>query len=173
MHNVGLLDERQERILLVEYGKAQDSAEHHERLGWQARSILWASSFLLIGYSFTTDWPPLVVAPIAGLGILLVCLARVWDWRLGKTKQAKYNRCKEIERRLGMAQHSSTQRDCWKRTFAWIITVILVATWGLRVAFELVPTLNLDLRSGPAVQIHVSDSQATSIDNPQQPGSGS
>jgi hypothetical protein len=41
-------------VLLVEYGKAQDSAEHHDNLVWSIASLNWVGSAVLLGFVFGT-----------------------------------------------------------------------------------------------------------------------
>lgn len=131
-------EEEKRRVLLVEYEKAQDSAEHHERLGWQSKSILWAASVILLGYSGTpsiSKWPVLV---FTFAGIILLWFPRPWNEKLAVIKRLKYTRCVEIEKLLGMQQHTRTQEDAprgqlkklatrlaWLLTIAWIARLVM------------------------------------------------
>lgn len=163
-------------VLLAEYTAAQNSAEHHERLGWQARSILWAGSFLLLGATFNVDADWWQVLPVSIIGATLPVLTLFWDCELGKIKKRKYRRCQEIEMILGMKQHlamseckrpmeESKVNSClykrWhspKRICADIAVTFLVAAWITRLILS-IPCFDLWPNPRSTVQIHVLNSQ--------------
>jgi hypothetical protein len=97
-------------VLLVEYQKAQDSAEHHDNLVGSVTS-LWLGSAIFIGFVLTglgsgdAAHYKSVLYPVIALGVFLTVLVWTWAKRAGETKVQKYGRCKEIERTLGMKQH--------------------------------------------------------------------
>ena len=39
-----------EQALLVEYEKAQDSAQHHDGIVWSVISMTWAAEMVLLGF---------------------------------------------------------------------------------------------------------------------------
>jgi hypothetical protein len=97
--------------LLVEYQKAQDSAEHHD--GRVANvTNLWVGTAVLMGFvlnALTTKhaahdhWWVLVL--LAAIGIDLTVMAWLWSERANELKVQKYARCKELELELGLHQH--------------------------------------------------------------------
>jgi len=98
-------------ILLVEYQKAQDSAEHHDRLLWTTAALILGGMAALFGLAIGRDawraqrW----IVPLIGL---LLCAALVFFPRTFRhIRKKKYDRCKVIERELGMEQHSQLQDD--------------------------------------------------------------
>jgi hypothetical protein len=97
-------------ILLVEYQKAQDSAEHHDNIVGSVTS-LWLGSAIFIGFVLSglasgdaADYKSVLYLVIV-LGMLLTVLVWTWATRVSELKKQKYERCKEIERILGMEQH--------------------------------------------------------------------
>ena len=122
-----------EEALLVEYQKAQDSAEFHERIAWQARSILWAANFGLSGYVATSGANKYVVSVLALLGsFLLIMQMLVWDKFLSRIKCDKYKRCQRIEKLFKMHNHRNTEK-LWKKKrlqrSLWIIVCVLILLW--------------------------------------------
>lgn len=102
---------RIEQILLVEYGKAQDSAEHHDTLLWAAISLIVTGMGALVGFSLRAS--PAAGRPADKLffaicGLVLSVLLCFFVWTFAALRNQKYKRCKEIEFRLGMEQHSRT-----------------------------------------------------------------
>ena len=125
---------REEReALLVEYGAAQDSAQHHDGLVWSITSILWGSSLILLG---------LVVSAMhqSGLRIALTCAAVIaialtsFLWlcarQLRAVKVQKYRRCIELERQLGMKQHSTLRYSAGVQTKLYaVVMALFLAVW--------------------------------------------
>ena len=126
--------ERRE-VLLVEYQKAQDSAEHHDGLVWNITSLNWIGSAVLMGFVINgIDGNPTVehkigLLSIAAVGILLACLVWRWARQLRRAKVAKYRRCQEIEKELGMTQHTALQYSPGSQTrdYALLMSVFLTA----------------------------------------------
>jgi hypothetical protein len=134
--------ERRE-VLLVEYQKAQDSAEHHDGLVFNTTSLNWVGSAVLMGFvlngidAHPTTSHKVALLSIAAVGFLLSYFVWRWVRQLRKTKVAKYNRCKEIEKELGMTQHSSLQYRAGSQTHdyevlmsafltAWVVVAVVV-----------------------------------------------
>jgi hypothetical protein len=123
-------------VLLVEYQKAQDSAEHHDDLVWSITALNWVGSAVLMGFvlSGLTDSHPswghkIALLSIAFVGFgLSVC---VWRWarQVGAMRNHKYGRCKEIEQSLGMRQHTEAPwRGRQRREYSFLMSAFL-ATW--------------------------------------------
>lgn len=128
-------------VLLVEYQKAQDSAEHHDGLVWNITSLNWVGSAVLMGFvlngigAHPTTSQKVALLSLAAVGFVLSCL--VWRWVLQsrRVKVAKYERCQEIEKELGMTQHSSLNYPPGSQTreYAGLMVVFLTA-WLVLIA---------------------------------------
>lgn len=101
------------QILLVEYQKAQDSAEHHDELIWTVMSLNWIGSAVLLGFALDaisaqpTEPHKVALILVSIVGITLSVFVWRWTRQLRAVKNAKYERCKEIEQLLSMKQHST------------------------------------------------------------------
>jgi hypothetical protein len=126
-------------ILLVEYQKAQDSAQHHASMSWTATSIIWAASLVLIGFVYnnlTDSKLALLLTFICVLGTLLIIIVNLMVISLEKTMKSKYRRCKEIEKVLAMKQHTEIESSGISfRVFYNIITLLFIAVWSSSVWF--------------------------------------
>lgn len=104
------MNKREENILLIEYKKSQDSAEHYNTLSWTISSIFLAGLFTLIGYllSFSESLKSneLKILNTLGLtasdalaffGMLTAVLLLIFIWQHREIRNKKYNRCKNIE----------------------------------------------------------------------------
>ena len=95
---------------LVEYQKAQDSAEHHDNLTWTILGVMLGGMFFLLKYSFEhindSDFDTKVFILIISMFGIYVCHAQqpVRN-RAYKIIKEKYNICRKIERQFGMEQH--------------------------------------------------------------------
>ena len=99
-------------IKLVEYQAAQSSAQHHANMSWTATNILWASSFILLGFVLNdidkAEKSTLIII-ISVLGIILSSYIFFIDRQLNHVMVQKYKVCKTIESQLGMSQHSQLE----------------------------------------------------------------
>lgn len=122
--------------LVIEYQKAQDSAQHYEAMAWTVTSITWAASLVLLGLilrslaktpNFITF---ILIALLSVLGFLLT-IAEWWQHRLfQKVKLYKYSRCKEIEEIIGLQQHKHIPSYPKKhRDVFSVFTYVLLFTW--------------------------------------------
>lgn len=127
-------DERQ--VKLVEYQKAQDSAEHHDRLLWQAVGLLTAGMAALVAITgsppsnqttFGRFYPPV-------FGIILSGFLVFFVWSFGRFRKQKYDRCKVLESELGMQQHSLS-RGTSQRLVVYIFAGFSVVGWLVRLCF--------------------------------------
>lgn len=130
-------------VLLVEYGKAQDSAQHHDTIVWSVISITWAAELVLLGFvvsSLGNIRLRIIITALCFLGAFMVA----FQWyvqKLSRTvRKQKYDRCKEIEEQLGMSQNRSLkypagiqtrllQMVCLLFLIAWA-TVFWTIWWG-------------------------------------------
>lgn len=138
---VRALNNNELNVLLQEYGKAQDSAEHSDSLIWTSTSIIWGGELLLISYLVTSfqvsHWNRtrvlLTLAAVFATLLLWVGRRIVLIWN--STMNQKYNRCKKIEDLLGMKQHSKldSQEDAQK-TLYLAVTVCLTVFWAVYVS---------------------------------------
>jgi len=122
-------------VLIAEYAAAQNSAQHHELLGWQSRSILWTASMLLFGPAAARGLEPVVVSLLAFAGLCLLISPLIWNEHLGQIKNLKYERCRAIEAVLGMQQHISTKDRFPERYLAsasYVLVGLLAAAWIVR-----------------------------------------
>src|SRR3954447_23779614 len=106
-----MIDDARREILLVEYQKAQDSAEHHDDQVWTVTTLNWVGSAVLMGFVLSglsghlSLSHKLVLLSVSCVGILLSALVWIWARQLRRVKGQKYARCQQIERQLGMRQH--------------------------------------------------------------------
>ena len=127
-------------VLLVEYQKTQDSAEHHDSLVGSV-TALWLGSAVLIGFVLSAlgekhahHYKAVMILLIA-LGICLTIMTAWWALRAGKIKRKKYARCKEIERELGMRQHLMISPQQVFQTVAYVLLMALfLAAWAVLLA---------------------------------------
>ncbi len=135
--------------LLAEYDKAQDSAQHHDTLAWNVSSLNWIGNAVLVGiviselpkahvflHKFTLFF-------ISVVGIVITMF--IWEWRkiYHKIINAKYDRCKEIEKRLGMKQHTNLLYKKGKMTRMYFILMILfLCVWFPLLYFVIINLFN-------------------------------
>lgn len=119
--------------LLVEYQAAQDSAQHHDTLIWLINSVIWSASLILLGLLLKSSPDRsmiLIVSIVSLLGIFLVIKVWIYTFQLAELKRKKYERCKEIEKRLGFTQHTSV---VWKsgmqRVLYSIVMILFIVIW--------------------------------------------
>jgi hypothetical protein len=130
------VDPADREILLVEYQKAQDSAEHHDNLVGNVTS-LWLGSAVFIGFvlsglaSRDAAHYKTVLYLVIALGMFLTFLVWTWAGRASKLKKRKYDRCKEIERTLGMKQHLQVgEARRWQDYAYTTLLLLLLAAWA-------------------------------------------
>jgi hypothetical protein len=127
------MDKEVLEVLLVEYQAAQESAQHHDNLIWTVTTILWSATLVLFGFVLgSLDKPNLrpILIFLSILGIILTIA--VWGFALqfNSVKRQKYNRCKTIERLLGMRQHRELKFSAgWQRIIYGIVTMLFIIVW--------------------------------------------
>jgi hypothetical protein len=130
-----------EKILLVEYEKAQDSAEHHDRLLWVAVGLIVTGMAALLRippgngqpdeFLWTHFYPPV-------LGILLSVLLMFFVHSFASFRRQKYKRCKAIEGLLGMEQHSKLEDPKLRQVcVVYFLSGVFLLVWIWRLCVEL------------------------------------
>lgn len=126
--------------LRLEYQKTQDSAQHHGSMSLSAYNLTYAGSFILLGLVVNNvkGIPISLLIPVCGLGIYFCLVALITDRKLSIIEVQKYNRCKELERELGMKQHSTLNIPGPKLTnlYRWM-SMCFVAVWILVIIHRL------------------------------------
>jgi len=121
---------RKEQILLTEYKKSQDSAEHFSTLAWTVISIFLAGSFLLITKVSNMSKCIAIYSSILSLASTIVVWYFVMDFR-GLMK-IKYERCKEIEKYFKILdQHTRTKyyKRIPQKYFIAVLMLLLILFW--------------------------------------------
>jgi hypothetical protein len=129
---VSLTPEDRLQIQLVEYQKAQDSAEHHDALLWTVVGILTSGIAALFGFGleyYDGKHPKWMFIFLASLGMLLSALITFFVRSFSTIRQQKYGRCREIEESLGMKQHRELR--CWgpQRFVVYMVSGIFFIVW--------------------------------------------
>lgn len=114
------ISDKEREILLIEYQKAQDSAEHHDTLLWTVSGIVFAALTAFFQSIATNIWASL-------LGIVLLFALWIFNRSFRYYKQKSYERCKEIEKILGMKHHLMKERFCIGQ---WEILLFLLIVFG-------------------------------------------
>lgn len=119
--------------LLVEYEKAQDSAQHHDTLVWTVVSFIFSGMLVLLGFVVSSlDKPQLkdVLYAVSGLGVLVTLAAILIALQFNSIKRFKYERCREIEKLWGGRQHKDVPyRAGSQRIGLLIISFVFFAVW--------------------------------------------
>ena len=124
--------ERRDSILLVEYQKSQDSAEHHDTLLWTATGLIVTG--LIAIFSFAANHQSSLVFPV--LGMILSALLWFFVYSFASFRKQKYDRCKEIELELEMKQHSES-RSGSQRMVVFLLSALSFIVWLLWLCKEL------------------------------------
>lgn len=131
-----------ETVLLVEYEKAQDSAEHHDQLLWAVVGLLATGLATLLTIPPGHRPPPndsvweRFYPPVAGITLSLLLFYFIHSFRFFRDE--KYKRCKAIEGILRMEQHSKLKPQKLKQI--WVVyglSGIFLLVWILRLCGEL------------------------------------
>ena len=117
--------------LIVEYQKAQESAEHYDKLIWTVTSIFITVIAVILGYSFNKELSIIKLSfnIIGALGIILFLFTIIKH--MHHIKNVKYKRCKEIEDMLAMKQHNMIQKKATMITGFLAIKLLLIFVIGL------------------------------------------
>ena len=131
----------------MEYQKAQDSAEHHDKLLWQMTSMFWAGNLVLLGFIInclkdnTQNFSfKIILAIICALGAILMIFMEVFGYSFGCIRRQKYQRCREIELKLGLRQHLNLNCQEYGQTILYfLISMSFVFIWICLFFIILVP----------------------------------
>ena len=119
----------------LEYEKAQDSAEHHDRLLWYVTSIVWTGNLIVLGQIATCTKIRLSSIPVLFVSVLaLVLNLFLWvaSFQFRWIRNQKYKFCKQIEDNLrGMrGQHKNL---CYPPGVMWtlycFVTILFLVVW--------------------------------------------
>lgn len=136
-------DKTEDAHLLVEYQASQNSAQHHDTIIWTITGLTWTFEGVLLNAVLSILRNPMTnncfMYLSAALGVLTLAYSLTTTFRLRKIRHQKYLRCKAIEQRLGLSQHSKL--DSGKRNvgfiFIIVINVIFCLAW-LLIAFRVI-----------------------------------
>ena len=131
------------RLILAEYKKAQDSAEHHDRLSWSVTTTAWLANFVLLGFATGRMGQAVeVMNAICMLGVLVTLCAWFGSMVLNTVKRQKYAKCKELEGKLNgltekmegcehrFSQHGDVQYPQGRLTFIrTVVSWLLILGW--------------------------------------------
>lgn len=115
-------------LLVVEYQKAQDSAQHHDTLAWSSIAVFLAANVALLSLVLKDlqrcSEFRLAFSVLAALGMALSLVA--WrNWFLfNGIKRQKYDRCKALEAGFGFRQHSSLKYPAGSQH--WLVSTIII-----------------------------------------------
>ena len=132
MNEKNKLTDKEKEILLIEYQKTQDSAEHHDRLAWTVSSIFFAGMFVLMSNLLRPNVSKILVLAISLVFILLSIILLAFFFSFNDLKNQKYRKCKEIEIKLGIkyGNHSKIAYNAgFMRTLYLLIIMFVVVMW--------------------------------------------
>jgi len=125
---------------LVEYQKAQDSAQHHDTLVATTISTFLGASLVLLGFVLNNlqrrGELRLILTLLAVVAALMTITVGINAFLLNWVKRQKYERCKALEVPLGFEQHRGTKY--WKgaqRFLLCLILMLLLVAWGTLILF--------------------------------------
>jgi hypothetical protein len=137
------LTKEQREAFLIEYQKAQDSAQHHDTLVWTILSLNWVGSAILMGFvlsgidAASCLLQKLALLAMSAVGVALSALVWRWAYKTRCVKVAKYKRCIALEALFEMQQHSCLSYTAGSQTkeyaalmilflLAWVVLIINV-----------------------------------------------
>jgi hypothetical protein len=129
----GINEQPDKEVLLVEYQAAQASAQHNDNLVWTITGIIWGGMLVLFGFvlgNLHNSDLKIILTLLSILGISLTIAVWRFAFQLNSVMKQKYERCKNIEKQLGMHQHRDLKYSLrTQRIIYGIITVFFVITW--------------------------------------------
>ena len=125
----------EQQVLLVEYQAAQASAQHHDQLVWTVTGIVWGASMVLMGIILRSPdigSARMLSIGLCGVGFILIVFVWSLQRQMRGLKVHKYDRCKQIEKLLGMTQHSAVAYDAGSQTRIYaLISALFLVAWFL------------------------------------------
>jgi len=126
-------DALDKEVLLVEYQVSQESYQHHDNLVWTVTTIIWGGTLVLFGFILGgLDKPnfQLILTILSMLGIALTIAVWVFALQFNSIMRQKYQRCKDIEKLLGMYQNQGLKyvKGLQRIVYA-IVTVLFIIVW--------------------------------------------
>lgn len=131
--------EADKESLLVEYQAAQSSAQHHDGLVWNVTNILWATALVLYGFILTKLGIKdlrILLTILSLIGLLMILYAWFCALQFSFIRNQKYKRCKEIETKFGLKQHTELEHPKYfQRVFYGFLVFVLASSWAFLIAF--------------------------------------
>jgi hypothetical protein len=122
--------------LRLEYEKAQDSAEHHDRLLWYLTSIVWTGNLIVLGQIATCTETPLSSVPVLSVSVLaLVLNLFLWvaSFQFRWIRNQKYKFCKDIEKENLQGMRGQHGNLCYPPGVMWtlycFVTILFLVVW--------------------------------------------
>jgi hypothetical protein len=132
MYSLREQDERREKLALITYQQAQQSAEHHDTLLWEVTYIVWGSTTLLLGFVLEAiKTQPRLCFVTAVLSIFVTIMVLVLALSFRKVRNVRWKTCHQIESDLGMQwlhRKKITQEGVQTRWYV-ATTLALIVTW--------------------------------------------
>ncbi|MEH6785175.1 MAG: LapA family protein [Alcanivorax jadensis] len=120
---------------LTEYEMAQNSAEHHDNLVWSVSTLNWGVSSVLLGFvlnNITESSLGIVVLLFCLIGVFLILCSWLFARQFRSIRNQKYKRCKELEKELGLVQHTNIKhKDGSQSKIYSMIMVLFIVTWAV------------------------------------------
>jgi len=133
-------------IMFLEYQKAQDSAEHHDRMAWFTSSVLVVASIYLFGslLSIMYEAELFLILFGCGIGFLLIFINMIIFYGAQEIKVKKYRLCKKIEEQFNsilenngkkyqLENHLMTERFPHYARYLY-----LIALWTIALGFIII-----------------------------------
>jgi len=123
------MDDREIEVLLDEYERAQDVAQHSDAVFWEIAAITWGANTLMLGFVLEAiaDWKARVLIEFtAVLGMVLSALPAA-TYHSGKIGQRiSFQACRDIEARLQTFARLHTKIDAeYPRHFVkWLVYIV-------------------------------------------------
>jgi len=102
-------EELRQIVLLKEYEKAQDAAEYADNIGWQVTGIIIGAMAIMLSFligNINSFELKIMNFLLSVLGIFLALLCILTFLYCQVIKDNAYNRCREIEKDVGMKLHT-------------------------------------------------------------------
>lgn len=123
------------QYFLIEYEKAQDSAQHHDNLIWSVSTLTWGVSSVLLGFVLTsleTMKYRILLLLFCVLGIFIILCAWYFTIQFRSIRGQKYKRCKELEEVFSFTQHTNLIHPQGSQIKLYsAVMVLFLLTWGM------------------------------------------